>query len=307
VSAIGRALVGDVAMVGPVADAGDVDADEGDVTDEGVTVEPTLPSRPALPPAHEVERHSLTHLPYKPWCSICIAARARDASHRQLPEREGEAPVVEMDYLFLKSALTGDSLVPVLVLVEKGHSYGAGIPCRAKGRADSYVLQAAMEFLLEAGLTGTLRLRTDAEPAIQAVAQAIAARRSPARTVVEVTPVGSSSSLGSAERLAQDVGAGVRTLTMMVEQRWNVKVAADSPITGWMVLHAGWLRNRFQSLQRLQSTPFEALQHRCYRGALFAFGEPVLARDSKATQLPKMQQRWVPGIWLGVQLQMSTS
>eukprot|EP00972_Heterocapsa_arctica_P035633 5242807-Heterocapsa_arctica.AAC.1 len=44
---------------------------------------------PTPPSAVELERHSLTHVPYAPWCSTCVKSRGRDDAHRQLKRRQG--------------------------------------------------------------------------------------------------------------------------------------------------------------------------------------------------------------------------
>ena len=112
-------------------------------------------------------------------------------------------PVVEIDYGFLATATNGDALVPMLIAAQKRRGYASAAACRTKGRSDQEAIQGLCRFFTEAGLNGTVRLRSDSEPAIQAVAQEIAVRRTPAVTIVETTPVGSSSSLGAGERMIQ--------------------------------------------------------------------------------------------------------
>eukprot|EP00972_Heterocapsa_arctica_P065221 9628150-Heterocapsa_arctica.AAC.1 len=68
--------------------------------------------------------------------------------------------------------------------------------CRVKGQADTASVRACNRFLTEAGLNGTIRMRSDPEMAARAAAQAVATRRSPARTVLETSPKKSSGSLG---------------------------------------------------------------------------------------------------------------
>ncbi len=61
-------------------------------------------------------------------------------------------------------------------------------------------------YLLEAGLAGDIRVRTDKELAAKQMARLLAVARRPARTIVEESPVKSSSSMGAVERWAQTVG-----------------------------------------------------------------------------------------------------
>ena len=59
---------------------------------------------PVKPSARAVELHEYTHLPFRPWCNVCVEARAREDGHfRAKPkdedrELEGNAlPVVACD------------------------------------------------------------------------------------------------------------------------------------------------------------------------------------------------------------------
>ena len=40
-----------------------------------------LPSNPSDPTPAEREKHNKTHLPHRPWCSVCVQARAREDRH----------------------------------------------------------------------------------------------------------------------------------------------------------------------------------------------------------------------------------
>ena len=116
-------------------------------------------------------------------------------------------------------------------------------------------VQAVLRFLLEAGIAGPVRLRSDQEASICAFCQEVAAKRAPISTIVESTPVGSSSSLGCGERMIGAIVAQVRALRIEAEARWNTKFSVNSPIIPWAVMHAVWLHNRFQPVHGM--TPFE--------------------------------------------------
>ena len=45
---------------------------------------------PADPTPEERERHDATHLPYRPWCPICVEARATEDPHYKLIAEERE-------------------------------------------------------------------------------------------------------------------------------------------------------------------------------------------------------------------------
>ena len=263
----------------------------------GAVPEPCTQLPAQRPDEEEVRRHQLTHLPYAAWCRTCIAAKARDRPHRQGGggDREG-VPVVELDYAYL--AVAGSrALSTVRVAAEKDSGYAMARVVQVKGRGDAMAVQAVLRFLLEAGIAGPVRLRSDQEASICAFCQEVAAKRAPISTIVESTPVGSSSSLGCGERMIGAIVAQVRALRIEAETRWNTKFSASSPIIPWAVMHAAWLHNRFQPVHGM--TPFEKIQQRKYNGPIYNFGEPVMVRRPKLDDVPKMDARWSLGLWLG--------
>ena len=54
---------------------------------------------PVVPSQEEIARHRMTHCPFASWCPQCIAAKAADQPHRQLPldedKEKDDVPVVE--------------------------------------------------------------------------------------------------------------------------------------------------------------------------------------------------------------------
>ena len=53
---------------------------------------------PVKPSQEEVDRHVVTHLPYRSWCPICVAARGKEDAHCKIKVRERGMPVIVMDY-----------------------------------------------------------------------------------------------------------------------------------------------------------------------------------------------------------------
>lgn len=71
----------------------DVVEDEEEVvaeTGECIVIPKGLPS-PVLPSRAVVEAHNLTHIPYRSWCPICVAARRKNSPH--FANREGKRTV----------------------------------------------------------------------------------------------------------------------------------------------------------------------------------------------------------------------
>ena len=70
-----------------------------------------LPSNPSDPTPAKIEKHNKTHLPHRPWCSVCVQARASEDKHYTAVGAERESGVAEiaMDYTQIEDT------VPVLV------------------------------------------------------------------------------------------------------------------------------------------------------------------------------------------------
>ena len=52
------------------------------------------------PSQEEVERHCLTHLPFRNWRPHCMRGRGREAPHRRSVGGHGELPEISLDFCF---------------------------------------------------------------------------------------------------------------------------------------------------------------------------------------------------------------
>ena len=71
--------------------------------------------QPGEPILTERFEHELTHLPFKPWCEVCLRAKSRQAKSRKLSLRQ---PVLQMDFSFL-SDKPGDDSVTILNVMRR--------------------------------------------------------------------------------------------------------------------------------------------------------------------------------------------
>ena len=85
-------------------DPGGAVGGQGEDPEEGQRpIQRTVPEAPS--PA-EVEEHELTHIPYRPWCRHCRAARGRSDVHRrttreeQLEDESASTSVWSVDYTY---------------------------------------------------------------------------------------------------------------------------------------------------------------------------------------------------------------
>ena len=145
---------------------------------------------------------------------------------------------------------------------------------------------------------GTVRLRTDGEPAVKGMAQSVALRRAPAETLLETSPVGSSDSLGACERLAETVAGLARTWRLTTEKLLGITIRANDHIFAWMIRHAMFIYSRYQS-HAFGKTAYEHINGRGYTMQVYPFGTPVLIRRVGALEQGKLDDRWLPGLWVG--------
>ena len=162
-----------------------LDTAAGSTSPEGAAPTPRMPPVPRAPLPEQIASHELTHTPYANWCPTCVAAMGKDLPHRRVPEDPAAVPVVELDHGFLTTAAKDDELISILVGAQRHSGYGFAAATPAKGRSDVPAIVGFVRFLMEASLTANLRMRSDSEPAAQAVAQAVASRRAPAVTTIE--------------------------------------------------------------------------------------------------------------------------
>eukprot|EP00972_Heterocapsa_arctica_P066840 9863180-Heterocapsa_arctica.AAC.1 len=66
-------------------------------------------------------------------------------------------------------------------------------------------------------------------------------------------------------------------------------------------MHVVWLYNRYH-IRRNGVTPYEQVNHRSYNRPVLPFGTLVCVRRPDALLKPKLEARWIYGLWLGRQV-----
>lgn len=56
------------------------------------------------PTEEEVERHNITHVPYRSWCKHCVQGKGKSRAHKRLKGRVRNVPTVSIDYGFMSSS-----------------------------------------------------------------------------------------------------------------------------------------------------------------------------------------------------------
>ena len=242
--------------------------------------------QPGEPTLTERLEHELTHLPFKPWCEVCLRAKSRQAKSRKLSLRQ---PVLQMDFSFL-SDKPGDDSVTILNVVDvlTGMSLSVVIPTKSR---TTYSQAELRRFVLETGRTFGV-LQCDPEPALRNIAEAVTGEVG--GLSLRNTPKGWKQAQGSVGNMQATLYGQIKALRLELLKRCNVELSVHSALFTWLVRHAQWLVNRY--LQNVQGkTAFERRWGRRYNGALCRFGETVLFRREQH----KGKLSWFHGIWLG--------
>ena len=229
---------------------------------------------PELPSQAEVAAHDTVHCAYRLWCTVCVAASGKEDAHARSANLDVETglPVLSLDYEFLEGSVT------VLVGTVKPTGAVLAYTCTAKGPSDAWVVRQVARDLDTWGFKD-ICLKTDGEPAIVALQQAVAEARS-ARTIPRNPPAYSPQSNGAAEKAVQDVAGQLRRLTLALEARLCQKVPAKLPVMAWLVRHAAFVLTHFQ-VGHDGLTPYRRLMGRPWSGSVAEFGERFSANWRK--------------------------
>ena len=91
---------------------------------------------PDEPTSAERRHHGPTHLPYQPWCNICVRARGRENRHVPRSQNQPGTPFIQCDCCFLKSE-DDAPMVTVLMARDRVHKQMVAIPLEKKRKQRS--------------------------------------------------------------------------------------------------------------------------------------------------------------------------
>lgn len=273
---------------------------EGDCADQDVEEEVRFRTRRAMamPTKEEREKHAVTHLPYRSWCEVCVAARGVATGHRQRsgPD-EREVPSLSLDYCFLRREPGGEALTTLVMKDRLTQAICAHV-VPAKGADTEWVTQQIVRDIKRLGYFGRVILRSDQEPAIVAFLEQVARSRADEPTVLEHSPVGDSQSNGAAERAVRSLEEMMRTYLIDLERRANFKVPINHPLMEWLVEHSADMLNKCSHGSDGRS-PYQRIKGRAFHGELAPFGSAIMFRVVGKVKGGELTDRWLPGVWLG--------
>ena len=165
----------------------------------------------------------------------------------------------------------------------------------------NYHVQCIQSFLVECGrvqavLSNTV-VQSDQEEHLTTLLKATATKLGNNITVRQ-SPAYSSQSQGSVERFHRTLMGQVRTLKAQLEANYDISLTSQHPIIPWLVRHAVYLLNRYAT-HADGNTSFYRRWNKEHRTPLCEFGETVLYQLTNLKDLPKLENRFLPAIWLG--------
>ena len=256
---------------------------------------------PGCPSKEEMERHYMTHMPFRSWCPICIQGKAKENPHyRDKVRKQGDKPVVGLDYKSFGQSLKEDDKRTSIVLRDKFSITTRAHVVRCKGTEDAFVVDQLVRDIDEMGHTEII-LKGDGEPALVQVMEAIKRRRSHS-TILENSPAYDPQSNGAIEKAVDQFTAQLRTIKLGLESRIKAKIDTKWNIVEWMVEHACTTINRGQ-MGHDGKTPYRRLMGKEASQAMAEFGEVVWAkplRQKKTNRKIALATRWISGIWVGL-------
>ena len=144
-------------------------------------------------------------------------------------------------------------------------------------------------------------IRTDQEPAIQALVEQIAEERKTKGFKCQLTnaPKRSHSSMGFIESMNDQGSKQIRVIKLQLEWGVGVRIPVFHRIMAWLVRHAGWLLARFAVRQGTGKTAYQVIRGKQYYGEIATLGEVVWARVP-GDRTRKAEAQWRLGVWLGM-------
>ena len=257
-------------------------------------LEPAIRERLMPKEPNDVERrlHNITHLPYKDWCEICVMTKAKADHHRGAVPSDEQAvrqwPTIQMDV----GRIVGG--VDVLIMVDVWTRFTDAVPIKKTTRT---VADALMQFMGVLGYGEKIEIVCDQERVLVAGMELVRATRTRLglETLLTISKAYDKSRTAIAERHVQTVRNQQKTLSLHLEEKIRATIPDGHGFHTWAARHASWLLNRFAKHSALQSTPYEQLYGRPYRGRVCPFGAQVFALDP----VSKYKPSWVRGVWVG--------
>ena len=256
-----------------------------------------VPRDPGAPTEAEVERHNVTHMPFRSWCPACVEGKARDKHHHKAEAQgEKEVPEIVFDYCFLGSE--GEETIAIQVARDRRTRMIFAHVVPKKGFSHEHGAAELIKDIAKLGYNEII-LKCDGEPAMKTIQEEVRKQRSE-KTILENSLVGDSRANGAAERAVQAIAEQVRVLRRGLEQRLGLRLSGKHPVTAWLVERAADLLSKYQ-VGDDGKTGYERWKGKPYHGEEIEFGEKIHYRENMKARPKqnKLKARWGEGYFLG--------
>lgn len=287
----------------------------------------TLPD-PGQPTLKQLERHRITHNPFRTWCKWCIMGRARGAHHSA--SGSSTTAVIGIDYFFitaggvkkrseleikedvegsaaLEAARTSGDIVKCIVIrcAKSKAIFAHVVPCKGVDEED-YVAGLVVNDLAWLGYTAMI-IKADNEPALQALVRKVIRRAAADCKTLDQVSKEEPAKYDSQSNGLTEVGVflvrGIfRTLKLCLEARIERQVPVRHAIVPWLLEHCCLILNT-TSVGPDGMTAWARVRGRPFAQRLVGFGEKVLhklpVKGPQSAPDGNMGTRWKESVYLG--------
>jgi hypothetical protein len=252
---------------------------------------------PGAPTQAERDAHASTHLPFRSWCEECVHGRSDAPAHFRTKRGPGEVPEVAFDYGFVRRD-DEEAVLTLLIMKDRDTKALRGWVLERKGADMDENVDRAVIGIRDLGYSGRVLIRTDGEPALTALRNAIAKGLPQGATPIK-TPVGESASNGVMENGVSLFKAILRVHLLALERRIGGRFPSTHPVLTWLVEYVGDVITKY--MQGIDGkTGFERLYGRPVREEALEFGESLHWRHRPSKDMNVvLDARWSCGVWLG--------
>ena len=277
---------------------------------------PVVEPRPqmlAIPPADfaTISLHELTHLPYEPWCSVCVSNKGRPEAHVSNPAKQTERSisVASFDLSYTGKELVEEGL-PQLVEAQADWSEKLTVLNAFDGKSGSvfalpvqktsdnhFMARELVKFILGLGYP-EIELRCDNEGAMLQLQRLVqkCLLKNEMKVTCTTSRVGDHGDNAWVEQTVHRLRQHAMVLLQSVEEKIGHRVPVNHPLCSWSFKHAAWLLNRYCPRQGI--TPYEFVHGSVYSGKTCPYGETVMGYVGVENK-QKGTAKWMPIIFLG--------
>ena len=249
------------------------------------------------------------HIPYRDWCTDCVAGRGVSDPHRSTKDKQEsedrENREVCMDYCFPGGVKSGGATVLAVRSRRCGSTLSLVMP--SKGLPEQWVARRVAKAIDSMGHGNVLlTIKSDGENSIKLLRDAVAQiRRSMTNLgcMEESSSRGDSAGNGVAENACREIEGMIRTLQHMVERKTGKPMNPKCHAMTWLIEHVGQVISRCK-VGTDGKTPYERVKGKSASALMLAWGERVLYMPSTTNKEEKKRSkgdyRYLFGVYLGI-------